>query len=59
MSSGFPNLNLEVVKQAMVSDGLLPIPYINLIITHLKSPLVAAKRFPTFSSFVEHVYNKT
>jgi len=59
MSSGFPNLNLEVVKQAMLSDGLLPIPYINLIITHLKSPLVAAKRFPTFSSFVEHVYNKT
>jgi len=59
MSSGFPNLNLEVVKQALTQDGLLPISYINLIITHLKSPLVAAKRFPTFSSYVEHVYNKS
>jgi len=59
MSSGFPNLNLEVVKLALNSDGLIPDAYVNLIITHLKSPLTAAKSFPTFSSYVEHLYNKT
>jgi len=57
LSSGFPNMNLEVVKEALLSDRLLPVPYINLILTHLKSPLTASKTFPTLQSYIEHHYN--
>jgi len=56
-SSGFPNLNLECVKEALQSDGLLPLPYINMLIMQLKSPQVEASKFPNFESYVEHVKN--
>lgn len=56
-SSGFPNLNLHFVAKALNSDGLLPPNLINLILTHLKSPLITAPTFPTFESFVEHHEN--
>jgi len=57
-SSGFPNLNLECVKEALLADGLVPIPYVNMIISHLKSPQIAATKFPNFESYVEHVKNQ-
>jgi len=39
LSSGFPNMNLQTVRKALISDQLVPESIINLILTHLKSPL--------------------
>lgn len=56
-SSGFPNLNLHTLREALVSDGLLPSSLINLILTHLKSPLQASSTYPTLETYIEHEEN--
>lgn len=56
-SSGFPNLSWYYVRKSLESDGLLPPNLINLLMTHLTSPLRIAPIFPTFETFVEHECN--
>jgi hypothetical protein len=56
-SSGFSNLGLYTLKKALTSDNLLPSNLINLILTHLKSPLVESQFFPTFETYVENLKN--
>lgn len=56
-SSGFPNLNLHTLREALLSDGLIPKSIINLILTHLKSPLQASKTYPTLETYIEHESN--
>lgn len=58
LSSGFPNLNRLSVWEALRDDGLLPIGYINLILTHLCSPLQASDWFPTVETLIENDRNK-
>jgi hypothetical protein len=56
-SSGFPNLSLHGVEKALTQDGLIPPPIRNLILHHMKSPLIASSEFPTFETYVEHHEN--
>ena len=56
-SSGFPNLNQESVRSALISDGLVPLNLINLFMQHLRSPLTSSQTFPTFETYVEHHEN--
>lgn len=59
ISSGFPNLNLHSLKKALLHDRLVPPDMINLILHHLKSPLIESSFFPNFETFVENMYNKS
>jgi hypothetical protein len=58
LSSGFPNLSLLSVREALESDGLIPTNIINLILTHLNSPLVESPSFPTLETFIENFENR-
>jgi len=58
LSSAFPNAHRRVLSQILKSDGLIPPNYINLILTHLQSPLHESSHFPTFETYVENLYNK-
>lgn len=58
LSSGFPNLSRETLMLALKEDGLIPPSYIQLILTHLSSPLIGARWFPNFESYIEHQQNK-
>lgn len=57
-SSGFPNLNLHIVRRALLEDGLIPENIINLILNHLKSKLIEAPYFPTLETYIENCENK-
>jgi hypothetical protein len=57
LSSGFPNLSLLSVRRALISDGLLPLSLVNLLLHHLRSPLIESVKFPTFETFVENCEN--
>lgn len=59
LSSGFPNLSLHSVRSALLSDGLIPTNLVELIIHHLKSPLIEAVRFPTLETYIENKKNKS
>jgi len=56
-SSGFPNLNQESLRQALLHDGLVPLNLVNLFMQHLRSPLKSSHTFPTFETYVEHHEN--
>lgn len=58
LSSAFPNLNRETLRKSLISDGLIPKSYINLILTHLNSPLKESTWFPTFETYVENRQNQ-
>lgn len=58
LSSGFPNLSLHRVREALIISKRIPVNIVNLIITHLKSPLVESPTFPTFETYVENKENK-
>lgn len=58
-SSGFPNLSLYYVEQALKDDNLLPLTLINQILYHLKSPLQASSHFPTLETFIENRLNQS
>lgn len=58
LSSGFPNLSLLTVRQALISQGLIPLNLINLILTHLLSPLKESTTFPNLTSYLENLYNQ-
>lgn len=57
LSSGFPNLSRLYLRKALIWDKLIPLPVINLILTHLNSPLVESPNFPTFETYLENYYN--
>lgn len=59
LSSGFPNLSLRSLEQALKFDGLIPLNLIQLLLLHLKSPLKESTLFPTFESYVENKLNKS
>jgi len=59
LSSGFPNLSLHTLREALSSDKLLPEYMINLLLTYLKSPLQESTWFPHIESYIENLYNKT
>ena len=58
LSSGFPNLSLHSVRKALQHDGLIPLNIIDLILTHLRSPLLESLSFPTYESYLENRLNK-
>jgi len=58
LSSGFPNLSLHSVRSALLSDGLIPSNLVELIMHHLKSPLIEALRFPTLETYIENKKNQ-
>lgn len=58
LSSGFPNVNKEILQKALTQDGLVPKSWINLILQHLNSPQTEAKFFPTLTSYIENKYNR-
>jgi hypothetical protein len=58
LASGFPNLTRESVRQALISDNLIPTPYVDLILTHLSSPLQESNIFPTFQTYAENHFNR-
>lgn len=57
-SSGFPNLSLHGVKQALLEDKLIPPNLINLILTHLNSRPKSANAYPTLETFIEDKENQ-
>jgi len=57
-SSGFPNISRYILRQALISDQLLPENLINLILLYLQSPLKESAHFPTYESYVENKYNR-
>lgn len=57
ISSGFPNLTRESVKTALFESGLVPTHILNLILTHLSSPLKESKWFPNVETFIENAMN--
>jgi hypothetical protein len=57
VSSGFPNINLHSVRRALLSTCLIPEPLVNLLLTHLTSPLQCSQFFPTLLTFIEHHEN--
>jgi hypothetical protein len=57
-SSGFPNISLHGVKQALLNDAMIPPNIINLILTHLHSPPNLASTYPTLETFIEEEANK-
>ena len=57
IKSAFPNLNLLSLKEALLTDGLIPTPIVNLLLNYLSSPLIESKTYPTFESFVENSQN--
>lgn len=59
LTSAFPNLSRVFVKKALLSDGLIPPLYVNLIMSHLASPLKSSQWFPTFETFVENSENQS
>jgi len=58
ISSGFPNLTRESVQSALQQSGLIPQTIINLILTHLNSPLKESVWFPNVESLIENTMNK-
>jgi len=56
-SSGFPNISLHSVKEALAYDGLVPLPLIHLILHHLSSPTLISSSFPTLETYIEHHEN--
>jgi len=59
LSSGFPNMSLKILRQALLHDGLIPPCYIHLILHHLKSKMNESTLFPTFESYVENKKTET
>lgn len=59
LSSGFPNLSLHTVRKALINDGMIPLSIINLILTHLRSPLKESETFPTLETFIENQMNRS
>jgi hypothetical protein len=58
IASGFPNLTRESVQSALQQSGLIPQKIINLILTHLNSPLKESVWFPNVESLIENTMNK-
>lgn len=58
VSSGFPNINLHSVREALLHDKLLPPQLINLILNYLKSPTTRASWFPNLESYIEDKENE-
>ena len=58
ISSGFPNIQLSIVRKALLNDSKIPESLVNLLLTYLKSPLQESKIFPTFETYVENTYNQ-
>lgn len=58
LSSGFPNLSLKILRQALIDDGLIPENLINLLLHHLKSPLKESTWFPTLETYIENKKNQ-
>lgn len=59
IASGFPNMNQEFVRQALLNSGRIPEKFVNLILFPLTSPLKAAPFFPTLETFVEDLRNQS
>lgn len=59
LSSGFPNLSRIILSRCLKAEGKIPPSYVNLIMTHLCSPLREALWFPTFETFAENHCNKS
>ena len=58
LSSGFPNLSLNGLRQALIYHGKMPLNLIHLVLQHLKSPLVESQWYPTLESYIENKYNQ-
>jgi len=58
LSSAFPNLQRRYLRTVLLEDGLIPEPIINLLLTHLQSPLIESSEFPTLTSYIENKYNQ-
>jgi Reverse transcriptase (RNA-dependent DNA polymerase) len=56
-SSAFPNLNRRYLYKCLKRDGLLPINFIHLLLTHLPSRSQESSTFPTLESFIENTTN--
>lgn len=58
LASCFPNIQRSGLRKALISGNLIPEKYINLILTHLNSPVEESTWFPTFETYVENKLNK-
>ena len=58
IASGFPNLQLEKVYQALKEGGKIPDQVINLILTPLFSKVKRAASYPTLTTFIEDMENE-
>jgi len=58
LASCFPNIQRSGLRKALISGKLIPSKYINLILTHLNSPVEESTWFPTFETYVENKLNK-
>ena len=59
LSSGFPNLSRITLSRCLKAEGKIPPSYVNLILSHMCSPLREAQWFPTFETFAENSCNKS
>ena len=58
LSSGFPNCSHHYLRASLKASGLYPLPLINLILQHVRSPLLPNTTFPTFKTYVEDRMNE-
>lgn len=58
LSSGFPNCSHHYLQRSLKESGLYPLPILNLILQHVRSPLLRNTTFPTFKTYVEDRMNE-
>ena len=57
LSSGFPNCSHHYLQRSLKESSLYPLPILNLILQHVRSPLLRNTTFPTFKTYVEDRMN--
>ena len=58
LSSGFPNCSHHYLQRSLKESGLYPLPILNIILQHIRSPLLSNTTFPTFKTYVEDRMNE-